>query len=109
MEYSMRQALYGCHANNYVARKERSFLPQLINMLPVKLQPKALSTPATMSMMQHCRMLQVERFFRQHYNTECCFDKVERCFDIVAGVNGALCRAVVKDALYNGIKKILRY
>ena len=64
---------------------------------------------------QHCRMLQVERFFRQSLNklnvfnlfnlfheklvqyccyfcnkVECCFDIVERCVDIVAGVDGAL-------------------
>jgi len=39
----------------------------------------APSTPATMSK-QRCRMLQVERFFRRTRM----FDKVERCFEIVA-------------------------
>jgi len=28
---------------------------------------------------------------------ECCFDKVERCFDIVAVVDGALCAACISD------------
>jgi len=67
------------------------------------------STPATMSK-QHCRMLQVERFFRQSQNNVQ-FDltlpkgrnytinsldivavfgnKVECCFDIISDVDGA--------------------
>ena len=51
-----------------------------------KTQHKAASIPATTSK-QHCRMVQVERFFRQ---VECCFDivakignNVEATFDFV--------------------------
>ena len=36
---------------------------------------------------------------------ECCFDKIERCFDIVAGVDGALlrCRSVRQIGLHTAL------
>jgi len=62
---------------------------------------KAPSTPATMSK-QHCRMIQVERvqfvstlsngrnFTKHPFDIVAVFgNKVERCYDIVAGVDGA--------------------
>jgi len=68
---------------------------------------KAPSTPVTVSK-QHCRMRQVERFFRQYgtmsneissfrqsrnelnmYVQFVSIDQVECCFDVVAGVDGA--------------------
>jgi len=75
------------------------------------------SKPATMSK-QHCRIQQVERFFRQSRNKSNVFSLFrlcrknhsicsirQCCFDIVAGVDGAL--GVVHEKLTQEIMNML--
>jgi len=72
-----------------------------------------LSKTATMSK-QHSTLSKERNFTINSFDifavfgnkVECCFDKVERCFDIVAGVDGALRVLCVQEATQFGWRSV---